>query len=167
MKIILEKVGGNSPEIWLNNDNSERSCPFVWTSILFGRFDAGFFQIEGVSYWRMQSKSAQRGKKKNCLINSWCLVASGGLGIWVTSTNFQNNDIYWPQQPPTERVSDIGEKLDFWGSVPQKGTGIGHLGAKDNQTIRISKIFDEMRLSRSLGPLRLLRPLRSLRLQRF
>ena len=40
----------------------------------------------------------------------------------------------------------------------QKGTGIGHLGAKDDQIIRISNFFDELRLS---GPLRLLR------LQRF
>ena len=49
----------------------------------------------------------------------------------------------------------------------QKGTGIGHFGAEDDRTIRISKFFDEMRLSRSLRPLRLLRLLRSLRLQRF
>ena len=49
----------------------------------------------------------------------------------------------------------------------KKGTDIGHLGARDDETIRISKFFDEMRLLRSLRPLRLLRPLRSLRLQRF
>ena len=97
----------------------------------------------------------------------WCLVASGGADICVSSTSFQKNNIRWPQQPPTERVSDISKKLDFWRSIPQKGTGSGHLGARDDQTIRISKFFDEMRLSRSLRPLRLLRPLRSLRLQRF
>ena len=68
---------------------------------------------------------------------------------------------------PTERVSDISGKLDFWWSIPQKGIGIGHLGAWDDQTIRISRFFNEMRLLRSLRPLRLLRPLRSLRLQRF
>ena len=39
-----------------------------------------------------------------------------------------------------------------------------HLGARDDQIIRISEFFDEMRLSRSLRPLR---PLRSLRLQRL
>ena len=46
----------------------------------------------------------------------------------------------------------------------KKRTGIGHLGARDDQTIRISRFFYEMRLSRSLRPLRLLR---SLRQQRF
>ena len=46
----------------------------------------------------------------------------------------------------------------------KKGTGIDHLDAKDDQTIKISKFFDEMRLSMSL---RLLRSLRSLRLQMF
>jgi hypothetical protein len=40
-------------------------------------------------------------------------VASGGLEICVLSTGFQKNDIGWPQQSPTERVSDISEKLDF------------------------------------------------------
>ena len=43
----------------------------------------------------------------------WCLVASGGLDICVSSTNFQKIDIGWPQQPPKERVSDISENLDF------------------------------------------------------
>ena len=97
-------------------------------------------------------------------------VCSWGLGIWVSSTNFQKSNIAWPQQPPTEKVPNISEKLDFWWSIPQKGTIIGHFGATNDPTIRISKFFDEMRLSRSLRPmrlLRLLRPLRSLRLQRF
>ena len=31
-------------------------------------------------------------------------MASGGLGICVSSTSFQKNDIGWPQQPPTEKV---------------------------------------------------------------
>ena len=71
---------------------------------------------------------------------------------------------HWPASTTSDKkVSDINEKLDFWWSIPQKRTGIGHLGAKDNYTIRISRFFYEMRLSRSLRPLRLLR---SLRLQR-
>ena len=37
--------------------------------------------------------------------------------------------------------------------MPQKGTGIGNFGAMDDQTIRISKFFDEIKLSRSLRPL--------------
>ena len=49
----------------------------------------------------------------NNFIELWCLVASGGLEICVSSTSFQKNDIGWPQQPWTKRVSDIGEKLDF------------------------------------------------------
>ena len=61
----------------------------------------------------MQSKSALRGRRINNFIDLWCLVASGGLYICVSSTSFQKNDIGWPQQPPTERVSDISEKLDF------------------------------------------------------
>ena len=56
---------------------------------------------------------ALRGRKINNFIELWCLVASGGWGICVSSTSFQKNDIGWPQQPPTKRVSDISQKLDF------------------------------------------------------
>ena len=31
--------------------------------------------------------------------------------------------------------------MDFWWFIPQNGTVIGHLGVKDDQTIRISKFF--------------------------
>ena len=109
---------------------------------------------------------ALRGRRTNNFIESWCLVASGGLHFCVSSISFHKIAIPWPQQPRTERVSDISKILDFWWSIPQNGTGIDHLGAGDDQTIRISKKFDEMRLLRSLRPLRLLRPLRSWRLQK-
>ena len=49
--------------------------------------------------------------------------------------------IGWPQQPLTQKVSDISEKLDFWWSIPQKGTGIGQLGAREDQTVRISNFL--------------------------
>ena len=38
---------------------------------------------------------------------------SQGLPICVSSTSFQKSSIGWPQQPPTEKVSDISEKLGF------------------------------------------------------
>ena len=56
---------------------------------------------------------AWRGRQINNFIELWCLGALGGLEICVSSTSFQKNDIGWPQQPPTESVSDISEKLDF------------------------------------------------------
>ena len=36
-----------------------------------------------------------------------------GLPICVSSTSFQKNSMGWPQQPLTEKVSDISEELDF------------------------------------------------------
>jgi hypothetical protein len=56
----------------------------------------------------------------------------------------------WPQQPPTEKVPDISENLDFLISLPQKVISIGHFGARDDPVIRISNFFDEMRFYRSL-----------------
>ena len=108
-----------------------------------------------------------RGRRIKMLLELWCLVASGGLHLCVSSTSFEKNDIGWPQQPLTAKVSDISKKLDFCWFIACKGTGIGHLDVKDDKTIRISNFFDEMRLLRSLRQLRLMRPLRSLRLQRF
>ena len=52
----------------------------------------------------MQSKSALTGRKINNFKELWCLVASGGLEICVSSTSFQINDNGWPQQPRTEKV---------------------------------------------------------------
>ena len=56
---------------------------------------------------------ALRDRMTNISFDLWVLVASGGLDICVSSISFQKNDIGWPQQPPTERVSDISEKFDF------------------------------------------------------
>ena len=60
---------------------------------------------------------ALRGKR----IDKWCLVASGGWEIWVSSTSFQKSNIGWPQQPPTERVSDISKNWIFDDLFHKKG----------------------------------------------
>ena len=101
----------------------------------------GSHLLQGFSYWNVRFEMTLRGKRINTFLELWCLVASGGLDFCVLSTSFQINDIGWPQQPPTERVSDISEKLDFWWSIPQKGTGFDHLGARDDPNIRISNFF--------------------------
>ena len=36
-----------------------------------------------------------------------------GVPICVSSTSFQKSCIGWPQQPPTEMVSDISKTMDF------------------------------------------------------
>ena len=92
-------------------------------------------------------------------------MATGGLHICVLSTSFQKNDMGWPQQPLQEEYQ-ISVKNWIFDDPLHKETGIGHLGARDDQIISISRFFDEMRQLSSLRPLRLLRPLRSLRLQR-
>ena len=54
---------------------------------------------------------------KMCSLNAW------GYDILIFATSFQKSSKGWPQQPPTERVSNISEKLEFWWSIV-----IGHLG---------------------------------------
>ena len=50
------------------------------------------------------------GRRIINLIELWSIAGLGGLEICVSTTSFQKNDIGWPQQPPTERVSDMSEK---------------------------------------------------------
>ena len=52
----------------------------------------------------MQSKLALRGTRINNFVELWCLVASGGLEIWVSQISFQKNNIGCPQQPPAEKM---------------------------------------------------------------
>ena len=66
----------------------------------------------------MQSKFALRGRRIKKIIEIWCLVASGGLDICVSSTSFQKNDISWPQQPPTEKVLTF--TMIFYDSTQEK-----------------------------------------------
>ena len=69
--------------------------------------------LQGISHWCVQSKSALRGRKIH-FIKLLCLVGSGGLKIWVLLPSFQKRNIDWPQQPPTEMLSNISKKLDIW-----------------------------------------------------
>ena len=59
------------------------------------------------------SEMALRGRKVENFDDIFLAAWSRGLPICVSSTSFQKNSIGWPQQPPTERISDISEKLDF------------------------------------------------------
>ena len=123
--------------------------------------------VQGISYcfdilWR-----PRRPPKNNFLIMIKASVYSRGAVIWVSSTCFQKSNIAWPQQPPTEKVQNISEKLDFWWSIPQTRASIGHFGARDDQTIMTRNFLEEIGLVRLVRPMRLPRLLRSMRLQRF
>ena len=60
--------------------------------------------IQGASLWRVQSKSALRGRKINNFVELWCLVASGGYKFWVSWISFQKSNTCCPQQPLTKKV---------------------------------------------------------------
>ena len=47
---------------------------------------------------------ALRCRRINNFLKLWCLVALGGLDIWVSSTSFQKSNIGRPQQPLKEKV---------------------------------------------------------------
>ena len=57
---------------------------------------------------------ALRGRKIENFDDISLAAWSQGLLICVSSTSFQKNSIDWSQQPLTENVSDISEKLDFY-----------------------------------------------------
>ena len=120
--------------------------------------------LQGLSFLIEMFWRSRRPPKNNFFIMMKASVHSRDAVIWVSSTSFQKSNIAWPQQPPTEKVPNISEKLYLWWSLPQKGTSIGHFGARDDQTIMIRNFLEEIGLVR---PMRLPRLLRSMRLQRF
>ena len=63
-------------------------------------------QIQDISHWSVQSKSALRGRRTHNSFKLGFLVGLGGLEIWISSTSFQKSNIGWPQQPLTERVNN-------------------------------------------------------------
>ena len=68
-------------------------------------------------------------------------MASWVVEFYAWSTIWNFFDLTRPQQPPSEKVPYISEKLDFWWSIPQKITNIGYFGASDDQIIGIRKFF--------------------------
>ena len=64
---------------------------------------------------------ALRGRRIENFIKLWCLLASGVVDIWVSSTIFQKIDIGWPQQPPTELVLISVKNWIFDDSFHKKG----------------------------------------------
>ena len=67
--------------------------------------------IQGISFWNWLFKLALRDRRTKILFGLWCLAASGGADICVSSTSFQKNGIGWPQQPPTEKVPKLNLKF--------------------------------------------------------
>ena len=56
---------------------------------------------------------ALRGSRIENFDESGSLVDSGGLEFCVSLTSFKKSNIGWPQQPLSERASDISLKKDF------------------------------------------------------
>ena len=46
------------------------------------------FLLQGVSYWNVLFELALRGRRINNFVELLCIVASGGLEIWVFKTSF-------------------------------------------------------------------------------
>ena len=66
-------------------------------------------------------------------------MASWVVEIYAWSIIWNFFDLRRPQQPASEMVPYISEKLDFLNI-----TSIGFFGASDDQTIRIRIIFEEI-----------------------
>ena len=82
------------------------------------------------------------------------------------SDHFLKSNICWPQQPPRERCQMSVKNWNFHDPFHKKVLLLV-IWVPGMIQPRISKYFDELRLSRSLRPLRSLRLLRSLSLKRF
>jgi len=79
-------------------------------------------------------------------------VYSSGVDIWLLSFKFNFGLVGWPPQPPRERVLKINKIEGFWWSISHWEAKIGLFGAMVNGNIKLSNLFCEMRLLRSLRP---------------
>ena len=84
-------------------------------------------------------------------------VYSLGLEIWPLFFKFNFGLMGWPQQPPRVRVPKFNKKVGFWRSISHWENRIDYFGAMVDRNIKLSKLFCEMRLLRSLRSLRLLK----------
>ena len=64
---------------------------------------------------------ALRGRRINYFVGLWCPMASEGVEITVSLTNFQKSNISWLQQPHKEKVPDISKKWIFDDPFHKKG----------------------------------------------
>ena len=64
---------------------------------------------------------ALRGRRINYFVGLWCPMASEGVEITVSLTNFQKSNISWLQQPHKEKVPDISKKWIFDDPFHRKG----------------------------------------------
>ena len=69
------------------------------------------------------------------------MVASGfrRVGYLSFMNQISKSNMGWPQQPPTEKVLKSVKRMIF--DDPFHRNGIGHFGARDDQTIRMSNSF--------------------------
>ena len=69
----------------------------------------------------IEMKLAQTDKDMDVIFGLKMVLECWDRKFLGTTTIFQKNNIGWPQQPPTERVSDISKKLDFDNPFYKKG----------------------------------------------
>ena len=86
---------------------------FNENSTLLGRKPDLNLNLKFLSLHRVSQKKALRGSRIDNFHSIYLAAWSRELLICVSSSSFQKSSIDWPQQPPTNRVSDISEKLDF------------------------------------------------------
>ena len=86
---------------------------------------------------------ALRDKRTNISFDLWCLVASGGLDICVSSTSFQKIDIGWPQKPLQEEYQISVKNWIFDDPIHKKGPVLVIWVPNGDEIIKIKKFFEE------------------------
>ena len=84
---------------------------------------------------------ALRGRKIANFLELWWLVASGVVGIWVSSTSFQKSSIGWPQQPLTEIVLISVKNWIFDDPFHKKGPVLVIFCGMVHQKSKLSLIY--------------------------
>ena len=100
-------------------------------------------QVQGVSKWNGRNWMPLRDRRINIFLKFGCLVASGGVDIWVSSICFQKSNIDRPQQPLAEKVLKFN--MIFYDST-QKKTFPQNKKIKLNSNV-LSSVFSGLKTS--------------------
>jgi hypothetical protein len=134
----------------------------IWKLIKQKRFYLFLF----FTFWYLKLKNIYRVYHIELVQTKWLWGVEGSIILLNYGASWLQEIWKFEFHQPVFKKVTLADLNSLWQkgyqisvkkSIPQKGTSFDHLGARDDPNIRISNLFDEMRLLRSLRPLRLLR----------
>ena len=105
--------------IELHSDYSAEARTDIHKGKAVSRYQVGLYTFFKQSTYRVSEGKvfflnlALRERNIQVRLYLKVVLKSLDVDILIIRTNFQKSNIGWPQQPPTEKIPNVSEKLDF------------------------------------------------------